>query len=94
MRSRFSAYARGDAGYLRDTWHPSSLPADFEVADGTEWQRLHIVDAELGGPDDDTGVVEFVARYRHDGQGGSMRERSEFVREGGRWLYVHGYVVP
>jgi SEC-C motif domain protein len=94
MRSRFSAYALGDASYLLDTWHPSNRPARLDIDDSTEWRRLHIVDAERGGPADDTGVVEFVARYTHDGNGGSMRERSEFVRDAGRWFYTQGTIAP
>jgi SEC-C motif-containing protein len=34
--------------------------------------------------------VEFVARYRVQGRGGRLHERSRFVREDGRWLYVDG----
>jgi SEC-C motif domain protein len=45
----------------------------------------------------DSGVVEFVARFRDLGQGGRagrLHEISQFMREGGgaqaRWLYVAG----
>jgi SEC-C motif-containing protein len=34
--------------------------------------------------------VEFVARYRMQGQAVRLHERSRFVREGGRWFYVDG----
>ena len=52
---------------------------------------LQIVRATAGGPDDDTGTVEFRATYRVDGGGvGMLHEHSGFVREYGRWYYVDG----
>ncbi|HEU4514830.1 MAG TPA: YchJ family metal-binding protein [Nocardioidaceae bacterium] len=43
-----------------------------------------------GGPDDDTGEVEFRARFR-DARGVQvMHETSRFERRGGRWVYVDG----
>ena len=64
MRSRFSAFAVGDAGYLLETWHPSTRPASLELDEGIRWFRLDIVDRVAGGLLDDTGTVEFIARYR------------------------------
>ena len=84
MRSRFSAFALGDVGYLLDTWHVSTRPAALELDDEVRWLRLDILDRVDGRPLDSSGVVEFEAFYR----GGSQRERSRFVREGGRWYYV------
>jgi SEC-C motif domain protein len=37
---------------------------------------------------DTKGTVEFRAWYKLDGGPGEQHEVSEFVREGGRWLYV------
>jgi SEC-C motif-containing protein len=31
MRSRYTAFARGDAAYLRVTWHPSTRPAELAL---------------------------------------------------------------
>lgn len=92
MRSRYSAYARGDLAHVRRTWHPSTRPADLAPGEDVEWLRLHVVDTEDGGAGDRTGVVEFVARYRAHGRPGTLRERSEFVREDGRWYYLRGTV--
>jgi len=83
MRSRFSAFAVGDAAYLLATWHPSTRPADLEL-DDARWYRLDILGRSRGGPLDTTGTVEFEAFHR----GGSQREHSAFVREAGRWYYV------
>lgn len=90
MRSRFSAYARGDAAYLVRTWHPSTRPSPLELDDDVVWRRLQIVDTEAGGPDDARGEVEFRASYRSADGGGLMHERSRFVRHDGRWVYVDG----
>ena len=49
------------------------------------WRGLQIIDTVAGGPDDDTGIVEFRATYLVPGGGvGIQQERSRFVREGSR----------
>jgi len=88
MRSRYTAYALGDVAYLVRTWHPSTRPADLTLDAATRWRSLHIVDTVAGGPDDQEGVVEFVARYRDDDGPGLLAERSRFRRDGGGWRYV------
>ncbi|OBK22881.1 hypothetical protein A5634_06805 [Mycobacterium asiaticum] len=90
MRSRFSAFTLGATEYLLATWHPSTRPSRLALDGDVTWRRLQIVDTEAGGPDDATGVVEFRAQYERDGRRHIMRERSRFVRENGRWLYVDG----
>ena len=92
MRSRYTAFALGDAGYLRDTWHVATRPASIEIEPDLVWRRLVIVDRESGGPFDRDGVVEFEAFWRQGEDRGSLRERSRFVREDRRWLYVDGDV--
>lgn len=93
MRSRFSAFAVGDAAYLFDSWHPSTRPASVDLEEDTRWLRLDILSTSAGGPFDDRGEVAFEARYRTaEGDRGVLRERSRFVRERGRWYYVDGDV--
>jgi len=88
MRSRYSAFVVGDAGYLLATWHPSTRPADLDLDPTMRWYRLDVLRRERGGPLDHDGVVEFRAFFRHDGARGELHEVSSFVREGRRWLYV------
>jgi SEC-C motif-containing protein len=88
MRSRFSAFAVADAGYLLRTWHPSTRPADLELGADHRWTRLQILGTDRGGLFDTSGLVEFRAHYRHQGRSGSMQERSRFVRDAGDWLYL------
>ncbi|KPN17689.1 YchJ family protein [Arthrobacter sp. Edens01] len=90
MRSRYTAFVTGDKEYLLRTWHPSGRPARLDLDSEMRWRRLDILSTEAGGPLDSTGVVTFEARYRQDGDAGVQRERSTFVREDGRWLYVAG----
>jgi SEC-C motif-containing protein len=93
MRSRFSAFARGDAEYLLHSWHPSTRPRAVELDGDIRWLFLDVLDRVGGGVLDDTGVVEFVAHYRYarpDGSAGKgqQHERSSFERVHGRWRYV------
>ena len=96
MRSRFTAFATGDAAWLRASWHPRTRPADVGLDDDVEWRRLDILATRAGGPFDDAGEVEFVAswRSRTTSERGRLREYSRFVREDGHWLYVDGEVEP
>lgn len=92
MRSRYTAFALHDEPYLRATWHPSTRPSELGVDDDLRWRRLVIVDRVGGGPFDREGVVEFEAFFVQGSKRGSLRERSRFVREDRRWLYLDGQV--
>ena len=88
MRSRYSAFVRGDAAHLLATWHASTRPATLDLEPGVKWLGLdvrahHAIDA-------DHAEVEFVARSRVAGRATRLHERSRFVREGGHWFYVDG----
>ncbi len=84
MRSRFSAFAVGDADYLRASWHPSTRPRRLTLDPRQRWTRLEIVDRSGGGLFDTNGIVEFKAHHA----GGVLHERSTFAKVDGRWLYV------
>ncbi|MEU4402647.1 YchJ family protein [Micromonospora orduensis] len=90
MRSRFSAFALGDAGYLLRSWHSSTRPALLDLDPAQRWTRLEIVDTERGGLLDSAGTVTFHAHYREAGRAGTLTEHSRFVREDGRWVYLDG----
>ena len=91
MRSRFSAFAVGDAGYLMRTWHPGTRPASLDLDPGQQWYLLEILDTNGGGAFAATGTVTFRAHYRSRTNRKlreSFTETSSFVREGRQWLYV------
>lgn len=92
MRSRYSAFALGDADYLLRTWHPSTRPRGLDLPAGRRWTRLRVLASERGGPDDTEGVVEFRAHFRDRGEPGTLTERSRFVKVDGAWTYVDGDV--
>ena len=81
MRSRYSAFALGDGGYLLRTWHPTTRPAGVET--GAGWMRLEVLDS-TGGLLDTEGAVHFRAHHVD----GTVEERSRFVRDSGCWVYL------
>jgi len=88
MRSRYSAFAYGDSGYLFRTWHPRTRPAGAAAEPGIAWTGLRVIDTLAGGPEDDSGEVEFTAHYESRGRKGSLHERSRFECRAGRWFYL------
>lgn len=92
MRSRYTAFTKGNVDHLVRSWHPRTRPKNLTV-EPTNWTGLRIVSTTDGGPQDDHGVVEFIASWREpDGGVASMHEVSRFARRGGRWVYVDGDV--
>jgi SEC-C motif domain protein len=91
MRSRYSAFVRGDVPYLLATWHSCQRPAELMLEAGAKWLGLDIQQHRLTGMD--SAEVEFVARFRVGGKAIRQHERSRFVREAGRWFYVDGDVL-
>jgi SEC-C motif-containing protein len=88
MRSRYTAFVRGDERYLLDTWHLSTRPPTIVFVPKQKWLGLKIVAGETTA---DAAEVEFIARYRIGiASAKRLHERSRFVREGERWLYVDG----
>ena len=92
MRSRYTAFVCERADYLLATWHPSHRPATLDFDPATQWLGLEVRGHWV--KDVDHAEVEFVARHRLGGRAVRLHERSRFVREGGRWYYVDGDMLP
>ena len=95
MRSRYTAYCRGDSDYLQRTSAGEALlrfdRADIENSFRlTEWLGLDVRKVEAGGVADTIGHVTFTARFRQNGRIHALSERSEFRRVGGAWRYSNG----
>ncbi|MGY1827363.1 YchJ family protein [Blastococcus sp. SYSU DS0541] len=90
MRSRYSAFAVGDAGYLLRTWHPRTRPPELDLDPAVRWTGLEVLATSGGGLLSARGTVEFVARFRHGAADGEQHEVSRFEREDGAWRYVDG----
>ena len=98
MRSRYTAYTMARVDYITQTHDPKSragLNPDEtrKWAKESEWQGLEIRSTSAGGPDDETGTVEFIARFLQDGTDHEHRERSSFVKRDGVWYFADGKVL-
>jgi SEC-C motif-containing protein len=98
MRARYSAFAKGNVDFIVE----STIESEREHVDreavqtwskGSEWHGIDILGTEDGGPDDDRGVVEFVAHYSVQGQEIPHQEVAAFEKVDGRWYFVDGQVV-
>jgi SEC-C motif-containing protein len=94
MRSRYSAFAVGDAAYLVRSWHPSTRPGTVRLDPAQRWERLEIVATSGGGLLHAEGTVEFRAHYRIGAEREVLHERSRFVRDDGVWTYLDGVTPP
>ncbi len=91
MRSRYSAYVRGDEAYLLASWHASTRPASLDLAAQRAAPTWLGLDVKRHLSEGDRAVVEFVARLRYGGgKAQRMHEVSRFVREDGHWFYLDG----
>jgi len=96
MRSRYSAYSKGEFAYLVDSLHPDHRSdhdpaATQRWAENADWIKLEVIEIEEKGED---GKVEFIATYREKGIIQAHHEAAEFKSKDGRWYYVDGKLVP
>ena len=92
MRSRYSAFVLGGLGeYLLNTWLSSQREAYTaqELDKPQNYIQLQVLKSNEEG---DLGEVEFKAYYLDQGLLKILHEKSAFVRENGRWVYVNGQI--
>ena len=101
MRARYSAYVKGEIDFIMDSM--KSSPQDNRDRDreeirrwsqNSQWEGLEIIRTENGGPEDDSGIVEFIARYRDRNIPMEHHEIAEFRKEDGKWIFFDGELVP
>ena len=90
MRSRYTAFVRGDLDYLEASWHPDYRPANPAIDEAVRWLGLELISGERRNG---RARVEFEARFLLDGRVDAIHENSRFVREQGRWLYTDGEML-
>lgn len=91
MRSRYTAFARGDEDHIFRTWHPRTRPPGPFVDPEIAWTGLRVLGSGTVGPVADSGWVRYVATWMHtDGRTGAVRELANFKKRGNRWYYLDG----
>ncbi len=98
MRSRYSAYVKGEVEHIvKSTSTKQRQELDEQAtrhwAESSEWHGLEIVGTDAGGPQDSKGTVEFVASYEDDEGYKRHHEVGRFIKQGGSWYYEDGEMV-
>jgi SEC-C motif-containing protein len=93
MKSRYTAYAVGDASYIIKTTHPNNSDYSDDIkswkssielfSKETEFLALEIVEFIDG---EEEAFVTFKAKL----SSGDMVEKSRFLKVDNRWLYENG----
>jgi len=100
MRARYSAYAKAQVDFIIDSTHPEQRESNDrdaikEWAEKSEWLGLEVKESRKGGPEDQDGFVEFIAKYSDRGMKMDHHEVAEFRRgKDGEWLFFDGKLVP
>ncbi len=98
MRARYAAHVKVEVDFLFNSTHPDHREGyDQEGtrtwAEKSEWRGLEIRNVVQGGPGDEEGEVEFIARFRDKEGVRSHHERGQFKRKGKKWLFTEGIMV-
>ena len=88
MRSRYSAYVRGDGRYLvistkKENQYEDDAELIEEFSSRVDWLKLDVLHVEQN-------IVEFKAYYKDGESIKVLHEKSNFIQEDGVWLYVYG----
>ncbi|EAU68648.1 conserved hypothetical protein [Stigmatella aurantiaca DW4/3-1] len=103
MRSRYSAFALREVGYLWKTLHPEHPDRSRPEADMLRELRTSAQSHQYPGlvvmdrsPPDAQGVAQvlFFAKVFERGKDRSFVERSDFRHDGTGWRYVSGVLRP
>ncbi|MBK5274115.1 MAG: YchJ family protein [Desulfuromonadales bacterium] len=98
MRARYSAYVNVEMDFVFETTHPDHRQGydhagTKEWAENSEWLGLEIIETSKGAPDDATGEVEFIARFREKDAPRQHHENAHFKKDDGRWYFTDGAMV-
>jgi SEC-C motif-containing protein len=98
MRARYAAHVKVEIDFLFDSTHPDyregyDHKGTRTWAENSDWHGLEIRETVQGGPADDEGKVEFIARFRDKDGVHTHHERGQFKRKGKTWLFTEGIMV-
>ncbi len=98
MRSRYTAYTKGDIDYIKKTSHPKDqdefdMAAAKSWAEDSEWMGFRIIRSEQGAATDSKGIIEFIVRYKMNGQIENHHEVSTFVKIDDQWYFEDGKII-
>ena len=98
MRSRYSAFVKGEVDFIMETVSPDqtdvmSREAVKKWAKNTNWIKLEIISTENGQKKDSAGIVEFKAFSNVDGVTQVHHENASFVKKHGKWYFEDGKPV-
>ena len=93
MRSRYSAFAKNEVDYLRETIWPT-YQKHFDKAGYLDrvtnsiWLGLEIHETIDGLENQTRGFVTFTAKSMTNGEIVNQTEKSLFKKKNGKWYYV------
>lgn len=98
MRSRYSAFVKGAVDYIIETNHADTrqeINRDEveQWSKASEWKGLEILKTESGLEQDDSGMVEFRAKYSVEGKPVVHHEKGDFQKVDGRWYFLDGEII-
>lgn len=99
MRSRYTAFAHNKFDHIEKT-HAPEISQNFNrsaaesVGKDSKWLGLEVREVIDGGPDDETGTVEFVTSFSRGGENYTHHELASFRKENSKWVYVEGKMNP
>ena len=95
LRARYTAHVNKEIDFVWETTHPAQRGGIdrnqiAEWSKNSEWLGLEIISTEAGQRTDETGVVEFVARYRDKSKTLEHKEIAEFRKKDDSWYFYDG----
>jgi SEC-C motif-containing protein len=92
MRSRYTAFTQVNIEYIGETMKPPAAEKfNFDIAHAwaskITWSGLKVLKTKHKG---NKGMVEFIARFKSDGEENNFHEISQFHCIDGKWFYVDG----
>ncbi len=97
MRSRYTAYAKHEVKWLRESLEPSQQ-TDYDEKSVEEWSKrsewlgIQILQTKTE-EEKNIGWVEFICKYKQGSVAREHHELSEFHKVNGAWLFYDGHAV-